>query len=168
MLSTALETTRLILRPMRADDLPGLWSVFADDRVMAAFNAPPFDAHQIRAWIDRNLDHQQRFGYGLSTVILKSTGEIIGDCGLEHLTDDLTEAELGYDLRSDQWNHGLATEAATAVREYALRTLGLRRVFSLIRVGNQASRRVAEKAGMTLEATIDRDSVPYWIYATSP
>jgi RimJ/RimL family protein N-acetyltransferase len=153
---------------MQVDDLTELWSVFADDRVMAAFNEQPFDAPQMRAWIDRNLNHQGRFGYGLFTVILKATGEIIGDCGLEHLTDDLTEAELGYDLRSDQWNRGLATEAASAVRDYALVTCGLRRVVSLIRVGNQASRRVAEKVGMTLETTIDRGGVPYWIYATSP
>lgn len=153
---------------MQADDMTGLWLVFTDDRVMAAFNEQPFDAPQMRAWIDRNLDHQGRYGYGLFTVILRSTGEIIGDCGLEHLTDDLTEAELGYDLRSDQWHQGLATEAAMAVRDYALLTLGLRRVISLIRVGNQASRRVAEKTGMALEATIDRDGVPYWIYALSP
>jgi RimJ/RimL family protein N-acetyltransferase len=121
----------------------------------------------MRTWIDRNLAHQRRFGYGLFTIVLKSTGEIIGDCGLEHMTADDTEAELGYDLRSDLWNQGFASEAAAAVRDRALSTLGLRRVFSLIRVGNQASRRVAEKIGMTLEATVDRDGIRYWLYAVA-
>jgi RimJ/RimL family protein N-acetyltransferase len=150
---------------MQADDLHGLLSVFADERVMAAFAARPFDALQMRAWIDRNLAHQRQYGYGLSTVILKSTGEIIGDCGLEHMTDDVTEAELGYELRSDFWNLGLATEAAAAIRDHAFDTLGFRRLFSFVRVGNLASRRVAEKTGMTLEQTINRDGRPYWIFA---
>ncbi len=166
-MSDLIETTRLILRPMRANDLEGLLTVFSDARVMAAFDSQPFDAHQMCSWIDRNLAHQRRFGYGLYTVILKSTGEIIGDCGLEHMTDDVTEAELGYDLRSNVWNQGFASEAAAAVRNHAFSTLGLRRLFSLIRVGNEASRRVAEKTGMVLESTVDRADVPYWIYAQS-
>jgi ribosomal-protein-alanine N-acetyltransferase len=164
---TSIETPRLLLRPMRSDDLDGLLTIFADPRVMAAFAAEPFDPSNMRTWIARNLAHQRRFGYGLFTVVLKSTGEIIGDCGLEHLTVDETEAELGYDLRSDLWNQGLASEAAAAVREHAQTTIGLRRVFSMIRVGNQASRRVAEKIGMILEATVERDGITYWIYAAA-
>ena len=149
-----IETTRLILRPMRADDLDGLLPVF-----------PGFDATQMRSWIDRNLEHQRHHGYGLFTVVLRATGEIIGDCGLEHMTDDLREAELGYDLRSDVWGQGLATEAATAVKDYARTVLGFARLFSLIQAGNEASRRVAEKVGMDLDETIERFGVPYWVYA---
>lgn len=160
-----IETPRLVLRPMREDDLAGLLTVFGDPRVMAAFGVAPFEEPQMRAWIERNLAHQARHGYGLYTVILKRSGDVIGDCGLEHMGDDLRVAELGYDFRTDYWGQGLATEAAAAVRDHALSDLGLIRLFSLIRQGNHASRRVAEKIGMALERRADRDGTPYWIYA---
>jgi RimJ/RimL family protein N-acetyltransferase len=73
-------------------------------------------------------------------------------------------AELGYDLRSDYWNQGYATEAAIAVRDFAFRELKLPRLISLIRVGNLPSRRVAEKVGMQLVDELTRYGNPYWQY----
>ena len=151
---------------MQATDLHSLLKIFGDPKVMASFNAPPFDHVQMQCWLQRNLDHQDRHGYGLFAVILKSSGELIGDCGLEHMVLDGTqEVELGYDFRSDYWHQGLATEAATAVRDYAFGKLHLPCLISLIRVGNSSSRRVSEKIGMRLVAEITRSDLPYWLYA---
>ena len=92
-------------------------------------------------------------------------GLLIGDCGLEQMeVDGVQAAELGYDFRSDYWNQGYATEAAAAVRDYAFQTLELPRLISLIRVGNGASRRVAEKIGMRCIADISRYGQRYWEY----
>src|SRR4029453_13170733 len=101
----------------------------------------------MQGWLQRNLDHKQQYGYGLFSILLKETGELIGDCGLEKMERE-GAAELGYDFRSDFWNQGYATEAALAVREYAFDVLDLPQLISLIRVGNLASKRVAEKAGI--------------------
>ncbi|MFH0777801.1 MAG: GNAT family N-acetyltransferase [Candidatus Eisenbacteria bacterium] len=62
---------------------------------------------------------------------------------------------------------GLATEAATAVRDLAVGELGLRRLVSLIRPTNVASWRVAEKIGMRKDRQITREDTVYWIYALS-
>jgi RimJ/RimL family protein N-acetyltransferase len=161
-----LETDRLLLRPMALDDVEPLLAVFSDPKVMAAFGVAPFDRAQMQRWVDRNLAHQTEHGVGLFSVILRESGLLIGDCGLE-LMDlaGVRVAELGYDLRSDCWNRGYATEAARAVRDHALGTLGLPRLVSLIRVGNAASRRVAEKVGMRLEAEIDRHGTAYLLFA---
>lgn len=160
-----IETARLILRPMRADDVDDLIHIFADPVVMASFDAQPFNRSQMEAWVARNLAHEAQYGYGLFSVILKAEGRLIGDCGLEQMTvAGRSEVELGYDLRSDYWRRGLATEAATAVRDYAFRTLALPRLVSLIRVGNVASRRVAEKIGMELSETLRRHGQEYWLY----
>lgn len=151
---------------MKGDDRDRLLKIFGDPKVMAAFNAPPFDHDQMQRWLQRNLDHQEQYGYGLFAVILKSNGALIGDCGLEHMVlAGKQEIELGYDFRSDYWQQGLATEAATAVRNYAFGKLHLPRLTSLIRVGNSASKRVSEKIGMRLVAEITRSGVPYWLYA---
>lgn len=163
-LSSQLETERLILRPMLQADLDALLLIFTDPKVMAAFHHPPFTREQMQRWLQRNLDHQDQFGYGLFSVLLKESGELIGDCGLEQM-EDQGAAELGYDFRSDFWNRGYATEAACAVREYAFHVLKLPRLISLIRVGNLASKRVAEKVGMRLAEEITRFGNQYWKYS---
>lgn len=158
-----LETKRLVLRPMLESDFDALHLIFTDPNVMAAFHHDPFTREQMQRWLQRNLDHQHEFGYGLFSVFLKETGELIGDCGLEQM-DDMNAAELGYDFRSDFWNQGYATEAACAVRDYAFEVLRLPQLISLIRVGNLASKRVAEKVGMTLTEELTRYGVQYWKY----
>ena len=162
-----LETPRLRLRVMRSSDLDGLLKIFGDPRVMASFGADPFNRGQMDHWMQRNLEHQDIHGYGLFSVILKSEGLLIGNCGLEHMElDGDLATELGYDFRSDYWNQGFATEAASAVRDYAFNTLHLPGLISLIRVGNAASKRVSEKIGMRLAAEITLNGIPYWKYAT--
>jgi ribosomal-protein-alanine N-acetyltransferase len=157
-----LETPHLVLREMRADDAKALLKVFSDPRVMASFpGTTPFDAKRMQAWVDRNLVHQNKHGYGLFSVIYKTNDVLIGDCGLERMEIGV---ELGYDLRSDYWGQGLATEAATAIRDFAFTTLALDRLISLIRVGNDRSRRVAEKIGMSLVEDVERNGATYWLY----
>jgi len=163
-ISSRLETKRLVLRPMLETDLDALLLIFTDPNVMAAFNHPLFTREQMQRWLQRNLNHQNEFGYGLFSVLLKQTGELIGDCGLEQM-EDQGAAELGYDFRSEFWNQGYATEAAWAVRDYAFNILHLPRLISLIRVGNLASKRVAEKVGLTLAEEIRRYGVQYWKYS---
>jgi ribosomal-protein-alanine N-acetyltransferase len=159
-----LESERLSLRPMRATDLESLYLIFTDPQVMAAFHHDPFTHEQMQGWLNRNLDHQNTYGYGLFSVILKKTGELIGDCGLEQM-EEMGAAELGYDFRSAFWNQGYATEAAIAVRDYAFGVLRLPALISLIRVGNLPSKRVAEKAGMTLLEEFTRYGTQYWKYS---
>jgi ribosomal-protein-alanine N-acetyltransferase len=158
-----LETSRLILRPMLGTDFDSLYRIFTDPKVMAAFSHPLFTREQMQRWLRRNLDHQNQYGYGLFSVILKETNELIGDCGLEQM-DDMNAAELGYDFRSEFWNQGYAGEAAIAVRDYAFDVLKLPRLISLIRVGNVASKRVAEKVGMTLLEEFTHYDIRYWKY----
>lgn len=158
------ETKRLVLRPMLESDFDALLLIFTDAKVMATFAHPPFTHEQMHRWLNRNLDHQNEFGYGLFSVILKETGDLIGNCGLE-VMEDMGAAELGYDFRSEFWNQGYATEAATVVRNHAFEVLKLPQLISLIRVGNIASKRVAEKVGMSLAEEFTRYDIRYWKYS---
>jgi ribosomal-protein-alanine N-acetyltransferase len=158
-----IETPRLYLRSMHLPDLDDLLKIFGDPKVMASFDTAPFNREQMERWVQRNIAHQDVHGYGLFSVIFKSEGILIGDCGLERMeVEGQWSTELGYDFRSDYWNQGFATEAASAVRDYAFDTLGLSSLISLIRVGNAASRRVSEKIGMRFDAEITRNGIHYW------
>jgi len=72
------------------------------------------------------LNHQHKYGYGFFFIIHQKDGVVIDDCGLEHceVTGTL-ELGLGYDLRSDYWGQGFATEAALVVRDFAFKELAL-------------------------------------------
>jgi RimJ/RimL family protein N-acetyltransferase len=163
-----IETKRLLLRSMTAEDTDDFLRLFSDPLVMASFGARPFDRTQAERWVRRNLEHQEKHGYGLFSVILKEEGRLIGDCGLEHMeVGGQPEVELGYDLLSAHWGRGYATEAASAVRDFAFDRLALPRLISLIRCSNAASCRVAEKIGMVRERETTLGEQPYLIYAIS-
>ncbi|MFJ2647462.1 GNAT family N-acetyltransferase [Streptomyces sp. NPDC087420] len=65
-------------------------------------------------------------------------------------------AEIGFWTDPAARHHGVATWAVGAVCGWAFRTLGLSIVEWQAEVGNEAARRVAEKAGFQVEATLRR------------
>ncbi|MBN2382975.1 GNAT family N-acetyltransferase [bacterium] len=165
-----IQTERLSLRHMTESDFHDLLKIFTDEKVMQSFGGELFTHQHMRQWIERNLDHQQRHGYGLFAVILKATNQLIGDCGLEHGTfNNKPCAEIGYDFLSDYWNQGYATEAAAAVRDYALHTIHLQResLCSFIRQENMASIRVSQKIGMIRLQSFEKQGIAYYLYGFS-
>ena len=69
-----IETARPFLRPIRTDDVDDLLGICSDPRVMAPFGGVLFDRRQMERWVQRNLDHQARYCYGLFSVVLKANG----------------------------------------------------------------------------------------------
>lgn len=150
---------------MKESDIEDFVRMFADPKVMVSFDIGSFDRRELEGWIQRNLTHQNNFGYGLFSVILKINGFLIGNCGLQRMKIGGVEAvELGYEFRSDYWNKGYATEAAGAVRDFAFHQLHLPRLTSLVRVGNLGAMRISEKIGMTRTADILHNNRHYWQY----
>jgi len=99
------------------------------------------------------------------SVVIASTGDLIGDCGPTYREiDSLPLPELGWDLRSDMWGQGYATEAARGVLTHAA-DLGLRRVYSLIVPDNERSRGVARRLGMTVERQVVWAGRPHDLWA---
>ena len=147
---TGLETQRLLLRELEEGDLPGLRAILQDAETMYAYEHA-FSEAEAHAWLQNQLDRYAKYGFGLWAVILKATGELIGQCGLTmQNADEFGEVvEVGYIFRRDFWHRGYASEAAIACRDYAFEKLGVPEVYSIIRVGNAASENVARRNGMT-------------------
>jgi len=125
---------------------------------------PPFDRADVENWIARNRYRYAKDGHGLWAMILKSTGELIGDCGLTvQDVDGAKEVEIGYHVRRDHWGRGLATEAACACRDYGFSRYA-NRLVSIIRPENLPSRRVAEKIGMNVWKEVLRATLPHLVY----
>ena len=160
-----LETSRLILREFHRDDVDALALTLSDVKTMRFYPAP-FDRLAVEDWISRNLVRYEKDGHGLWAMILKSNGELIGDCGLTvQEVDGINEIEIGYHLRRELWGKGFAPEAARACRDLGFARLPVERIISLIRPENLQSRRVAEKNGMTVWKETMRQNLPHLVYA---
>ncbi len=85
--------------------------------------------------------------------------EAVGGIGII-LQDDVhrVSAEVGYWLGQEYWGRGIMTSAVRAFSDYSLRTYSLTRVYAHVFEWNQASARVLEKAGFTLEARLHRSA----------
>jgi ribosomal-protein-alanine N-acetyltransferase len=148
-----IETARLLLRPLTPEDEAALATVLSDAETMRWYPRP-FTGDEVREWIERQLDRYSS-STGLLGLVEKQTGRLIGDCGpVWQEVEGRTELEIGYHVSRERWNQGFATEAARVVIDYAFENLGVERVVSMIRPENLASRRVAEKNGLTLERMV--------------
>jgi len=80
-----------------------------------------------------------------------ATGQPVVWCGLHDIDWQARLCETGYWVRKSAQGRGLATEAGNALLRYAFGVLGMRRVGLTHSRGNEASRRIAEKLGFSLE-----------------
>ena len=143
-----LQTERLLLREMTQEDFPALCRILQDEQTMYAYEGA-FSDSEAQVWLDRQLERYRQLGFGLWAVILKQTGEMIGQCGLTMQPWKGQELlEIGYLFNRSYWHCGYATEAAQACRQYAFETLGADEVCSIIRDTNTASQQVALRNGM--------------------
>jgi RimJ/RimL family protein N-acetyltransferase len=148
----ALETTRLLLRPLALDDARHFTALFDGDwdavRQTGRMPYPPTEA-AIRRWIAGHIGARNHS----FLLIRKEDRAVLGSGGFG---GPARAAELGYGLGRAYWGRGYATEAVGAMLGYA-RLLGLRRLEAYSFVDNPASARVLEKAGFTDLGVITRN-----------
>jgi [ribosomal protein S5]-alanine N-acetyltransferase len=150
-----LETDRLILRQFHSFDGDAMDHVFGDPEVMLYGSGVQTQAW-VRDWLRDRLEDYQQLGFGPWAVVEKTGRTVIGYAGLFHFPDiaGQPEIEVGYRLARAHWGQGFATEAVTAIRDYAFDVLCLPRLIALIDPQNTASIRVAEKVGLSYEKAV--------------
>ena len=76
-----LETQRLILRQLTVKDIDTLLPVLGDAEAMVYY-PHPFSRDEVGQFISKQIMRYAKTGHGLWAMLLKTTGELIGDCGL--------------------------------------------------------------------------------------
>ena len=143
-----IETYRLALREMTMDDFNALFIVLGDSDIMTHYPYT-FDENRVRGWIEKNIERYKIFGFGLWAVVLKETGEMIGDCGLTmQLIRGQIKPEIGYHIRRDCQRKGYGSEAAKAVRDWAFNNTPFNIIYSYMKFTNVGSYLTAAANGM--------------------
>ncbi|WP_208276886.1 GNAT family N-acetyltransferase [Massilia oculi] len=143
-----LHTDRLTLREYRAEDFES----FADHLSNAESSAHLGSADRQTAWRIFN-SHAGLWllnGAGWWSIEDRQTGRLVGCVGAFFRCDS-TVMEMGWNTYRTFWGKGIANEAAAAVLHHVFEVRREPKVRALIDAGNESSRRVAERLGMTYE-----------------
>jgi len=153
-----LETNRLILREYKIEDFNDIKKVLSDKENMKFYNIE-FDDNMVKYWIDKQIERYRIFNFGVWAIVLKDTNEVIGDCGISmQVIDNIIRPEIGYHIRRDLHNLGIAKEACIAVRDYCFINLSFNEIYSYMDKDNIASCNTALSYGAHhVKDYIDKD-----------
>ncbi len=150
-----LETERLALRWLTADDAPFIlellndpaWLRFIGDRGVRT-------AEEARKYLlNGPIAMVERLGFGLYLTQRKLDGVPMGICGLIK-RDGLDDIDIGFAFLPQFCGNGYAFEAASAVMVYGKTTFALRRIVGITSSDNAGSIRLLEKLSLKYERMV--------------
>ncbi len=129
-----------------------------------------FSDEECQNWLNRMEARIANDGIAMYAVILKETGEFVGQCGLT--MQELPQGrvpEIGYLFKRRHWHKGYCTEAAQGCKDYAFNALGYPKVYSIIRDNNFPSQAVALRNGMAIESSFVKHyrgvDMPHYVFS---
>jgi RimJ/RimL family protein N-acetyltransferase/catechol 2,3-dioxygenase-like lactoylglutathione lyase family enzyme len=141
-----LQTPRLTLRPIRAEDTAALTELFADPEIGRFHQDDLTQPDEVAALVGRRLAYRGPKDTG--DWIFELDGRVVG---MGHVRTSTEFAggvlEVGWYLAREHWGSGLAEEAAGAIVGHAHHTLGAPVVFALVRHANTRAHRLTERLG---------------------
>lgn len=160
-----LQTARLLLRSYEHDDIDRMLPLIAAREVAATTLRIPHPYHREDA--EKSLAAMEEdFAKGrvhAFAILETASGDFCGGIRMQ-VEPDHERAEVGYWFGVPYWGRGYATEAVRAVVDYGFHTLHLNRIYATVFSGNVASRRVAEKAGMTFEGCLRQHAKKWGVF----
>ncbi len=156
-----LETERLKVRESTVSDVPDFYGIYAEPSVTYymedLFQDPDEECAYMEAYIRQVYGF---YGFGMWTVLLKETGQIIGRAGLS-VRAGYELPELGFVIAVPFQGKGFAFEVCSAVLAYAKEELLFDRVQALVQEKNAASCSLLAKLGFEYEKNVIEDNREY-------
>jgi [ribosomal protein S5]-alanine N-acetyltransferase len=165
------QTPRLLFREISLTDFDA-WLKFFEDPETSKHWVEEKETPKIACekWYQRQFERYQNNQGGMNALIEKSSGKLVGHCGLLVQTvDGATELEIGYSLLPEFWGKGYAIEAAQKCKEHAFENNLATSLISIISLSNFPSQKVATKNGMHIEKqTIYKGNQVYIFRVNNP
>ncbi|TYA92259.1 GNAT family N-acetyltransferase [Seonamhaeicola marinus] len=149
------ETERLIFRPVTKSDF-SIWLEFFKTPITSLYWEAESESPDIECtkWYEKQFYRYENNLGGMNALIEKSSGRLIGHCGLLiQNVDGIAETEIGYSLLPEFWHKGYATEAAKKCKDFAFKNNLTTSLISIISLTNKPSENVALKNGMHIDKT---------------
>jgi ribosomal-protein-alanine N-acetyltransferase len=148
-----LETDRLLLRELVADDAPALFAIHGDAHAMRWYGADPMiDVRQAQRLIEIFAGWRRMPNPGVRWGIQRqSDASLIGTCGLFKWNRGWQTCTIGYELGRAARGAGLMAEALSAALAWAFAEMQLNRIEAQIHPDNAASLKLARGLGFVQE-----------------
>lgn len=152
----AVRTERLLLRPYRPQDVDPVFRACQDPELQRWLTAlpSPYTRDAAADFVTGVAPRGRAAGTDLGCVI-DVDGELVGSCGLHHLTTGRLGPEIGYWIAPWARRQGYASEAARGLARWAIER-GAARVHLFADVGNEPSLATARRAGFVQEGVVRR------------
>ena len=142
-----IETARLRLRRFVPGDVAALHAIHSRADVTRWLFWDPRSEDEVRASIEGHIARPLEQG---AVLAIDLDGTLIGTVNVA--VGESRQGDLGFMLHPDHQGHGYATEAASAMLEFAFGSYDLHRVSASVEPRNAPSVRVLERLGMRKEA----------------
>jgi RimJ/RimL family protein N-acetyltransferase len=162
-----LKTSRLVVRPMAAEDAGPVFLYRSDPEVGKHQLWHPRDEKEVADFISSlgSLKFNTPDTWFQLAICLRTTGELIGDLGLHFIGPENHDTEIGVTVSPSHQRHGFASEALRAVLDHLLGKMRKRRVFASVEPSNKASIALMRNLGLKKEPAQGHTDVV--IYATA-
>lgn len=160
-----LETEHLAVRESTVEDVDEFYRIYKEPSITRymddLFREPDMERAYMRNYIQRIYGF---YGYGLWTVLLKETGQVIGRAGIS-MRDGYDLPELGFVIEVAEQRKGYAFEVCSAILQYAKEELQMEGVQALVCAGNEASERLLTKLDFVQKQEVNEEGETYrqWV-----
>lgn len=156
-----IETERLYLRKFIDTDVEDVFKIYSDKEVNKFLPWFPFDTiEQAENYLYNDIYevYKRDIAY-FYAIVLKKTNSLVGYVCVNGIDEIKCIGELGYGLRKEYWNKGIATEACVAVLE-KIRENGFKTIIATHDKNNPGSGEVMKKIGMTYRKSYNEQWQP--------
>lgn len=155
MFLETIETKRLILKALSPEEMKHIFENHSKEEIKKILGHRSEEDYQKEANKHKNGYSSYNRSFRLFLLTDKTSGTIIGRCGLHNWNADHRRAEIGYVMEDEQFKRrGLMTEAVERVIEYGFNTMHLNRIEALVGAENVPSLRLMEKFNFIQEGVL--------------
>jgi RimJ/RimL family protein N-acetyltransferase len=143
------------MRPWRHGDLAELVEACQDPEIPRWTAVPsPYGERDAREYLARaEIDRRSGRELGLA-VVDAGDGRLLGSCGLARFDWQDHKVEVGYWVAADARRRSVGWRSTALLSRWAIEALGMERVELLANPVNEASQRLALRAGFTQEGLL--------------
>lgn len=156
--SIQLTDENILLRPFQKGDLDQLYEAvresLADIKPWMSWAHDDYSRSEAESFIRitrARWEEKSLFAFG---IIDARNGNVLGGCSLSHKHPVYHFCNVGYWVRSSRHGQGIAGRAAKLAARYGFENAGIIRAEIVMAVGNEKSKRVAEKINAHYEGIL--------------